>query len=78
MTTKTTRTPKTRTLYSVRYYRTGQAIGTTVGHKCRLVPLRIARRIARRLRRRGLEVQLAQMVVRVTPEQVGYLERRYG
>ncbi|MBB2981544.1 MULTISPECIES: hypothetical protein [Burkholderiaceae] len=74
MTTKTTRTPKTRTLYSVRYYRTGQAIGTTVGHKCRLVPLRIARR----LQRCGLEVQLAQMVVRVTPEQVGYLERRYG
>ncbi|HDR9217353.1 TPA: hypothetical protein QDB35_000022 [Burkholderia vietnamiensis] len=78
MTTKTTRTPKTRTLYSVRYYRTGQAIGTTVGHKCRLVPLRIARRIARRLRRAGLEVQLASLIVRLTPRQAEHLARRYG
>ncbi|WP_186083070.1 hypothetical protein [Burkholderia gladioli] len=73
-----TRTPKTRTLYSVRYYRADHAIGTAIGHKARLVPLRIARRIARRLRRSGLEVQLASLVVRLTPEQAEHLARRYG
>ena len=73
-----TRTPKTRTLYSVSYYRTGHVVGTAVGRKARLIPLRIARRIARRLRRSGLEVQLASMVVRLTPSQAEHLARRYG
>ncbi|WP_148271010.1 hypothetical protein [Burkholderia glumae] len=73
-----TRTPKTRTLYSVRYYRTGHVVGTAIGRKARLLPLRIARRIALRLRRSGLEVQLASMVVCLTPAQAEHLARRYG
>ena len=73
-----TRTPKRRTLYSVRYYRTGHVIGTAIGHKAGLVPLRTARRIARRLRRSGLDVQLASMVVRLTPGQAEHLAWRYG
>lgn len=69
---------KQRTLYSVRYYQPNHVIGTAVGYKCRLVPRRVAQRIARRLRRNGLDVQIAPLAVRLTQQQADHLERRYA
>ncbi|MGT2457717.1 hypothetical protein ACU4GI_32975 [Cupriavidus basilensis] len=69
---------KSRKLYLIRHYHAGQAIGVTVGHKCRLLPRAAATRIAQRLRRSGLDVQIAPLMVNVTPEQVAYLRRRYA
>lgn len=74
----TTNTLKQRTLYSVRYYRPDQVIGRAIGFKSRLVPRRVAQRIARRLRRCGLDVQIAPLAVRLTQEQADHLDRRYA
>lgn len=69
---------KTRKLYEVRSYQAGYTFGKTVGHKCRLVPRTAAVRIVKRLRRCGLDVHISAVVVNVTPEQIAYLDRRYG
>ena len=71
-------TMKKRTPYSVRYYQPDHAIGTAIGFKCRLVPRRVAQRIARRLRRNGLDVQIAPLAVHLTQQQADHLDRRYA
>lgn len=69
---------KTRKLYQIRNHRAGHTFGQTVGHKCRLLPRAAAARIAKRLRRAGLDVTIAPVVVNCTAEQIAYLERRYA
>lgn len=66
---------RTRKLYQVRHH--PGVFGRQVGFKARLVPLKAARRIANRLRRSGLDITIDPLVVKLTPEQVNYLERRY-
>jgi hypothetical protein len=69
---------KTRKLYQVRNYRAGYTFGQTVGHKARLLPRSAAARIAKRLRRAGLDVKISPVTVNVTPEQAFYLDTRYA
>lgn len=71
-------TMKKRTLYTVRYYRPDHVMGTAIGYKARLVPRRVAQRIARRLRRNGLDVQIAPLAVHLTQQQADHLDRRYA
>lgn len=72
-------TIKTRKLYQVRNHEGNGALrGNQVGHKCRLVPYKAARRIAKRLRAAGLFITLDAMMINVTPEQAAYLDRRYA
>jgi hypothetical protein len=68
---------KTRKLYQVRNHRAGYTFGQTVGHKCRLLPRAAAARVAKRLRRAGLDVSISPVSVNVTPAQAAYLDRRY-
>lgn len=71
-------TIKPRKLYQIRNYRAGYTFGVTVGHKARLLPRGAAERIAKRLRKSGLDVTIASMVVNTTPEQRAHLDRRYA
>lgn len=68
---------KTRKLYSVRYYELDKVFGKHAGYKGRLLPRVAAQRVARRLRKAGLDVQISPLVVNVTPAQEDYLKRRY-
>ncbi|CAN7784534.1 hypothetical protein LJR175_008410 [Variovorax sp. LjRoot175] len=68
---------KTRKLFQVRIHRPGHTFGAQVGHKCRLLPRTPAARIARRLRRAGLEVTIDPIIVKLTREQACYLDHRY-
>ncbi len=69
---------KPRKLYQVRHYRIGYTFGVGVGHKSRLLPRSAAARIAKRLRKSGLDVTIAPVLVNTTPEQRAYLDRRYA
>ena len=69
---------KTRKLYQIRNYRAGYTFGQTVGYKCRLLPRAAAMRVAKRLRRSGLDIQIAPVQVNCTVEQAAYLDRRYA
>jgi hypothetical protein len=69
---------KSRKLYQVRYYAEGATFGVTVGFKCRLMPRSAAARIAKRLRRAGLDVKISPLSVNCTPEQIAYLNQRYA
>jgi len=71
-------TTKTRKLYQVRNTRPGYTFGQTVGHKCRLLPRAAAMRVAKRLRRAGIDATISPLIVNVTPEQAAYLDRRYA
>lgn len=68
---------KTRKLFQVRVHRPDHTFGEQVGHKCRLLPRVAAARVARRLRRAGLDVTIDPISVKLTPEQVSYLANRY-
>jgi hypothetical protein len=67
-----------RKLYQVRHHSSPGIFGRQVGHKARLLPRTAAQRVARRLRRAGLFITLDPVTVIVTPEQAGYLARRYA
>jgi hypothetical protein len=77
--TDTGRTLYKRTLYEIRHYPyMGSPHGARVGWKGRLVPLKAARRIAKRLKSRGLDVEIGKYAVQLTPGQRDYLDARYG
>lgn len=69
---------KTRKLYQVRQTPVGYTFGRTVGHKCRLLPRAVALRIAKRLRRAGIDATVSPLIVNVTPAQAAYLDARYS
>lgn len=70
-------TIKTRKLYQVRQTPEGYSFGRTVGHKARLMPRAVATRIAKRLRRSGIDAMISPLIVNVTPAQAAYLDARY-
>ena len=72
-----TATLKTRKLYQVRQTPARHSFGRTVGHKARLLPRAAAARIARRLRRAGVDAMISPLLVNVTPAQAAYLDARY-
>lgn len=77
--TDTGRTLFKRTLYEIRHYPyMGSPHGVRVGRKARLVPLKAARRIAKRLKASGLDVEIGKYSVHLTPAQRDYLDARYG
>jgi hypothetical protein len=69
---------KTRKLYSVRHHPSGLVFGCNVGHKARILPRVAALRIAKRLRRSGLEITCWPIIVNVTAGEAADLDRRYG
>ena len=70
---------KRRKLYSVRNHgNNGLWMGREVGHKARLLPRKIAMRIAKRLRKSGLFITVDALHVNLTVEQCAYLDRRYA
>jgi hypothetical protein len=69
---------KQRKLYQVRVYPQINGFGRHVGHKMRLLPFRPAQRVMKRLKRTGLDIVLVPVLVNCTPEQIAYLDRRYG
>ena len=69
---------KERKLYAVRNHpMNGAWSGVTVGHKARLLPRSAAMKIAKRLRKSGLFITIAPLVVNTTKEQRDYLSSRY-
>lgn len=68
---------KTRKLYQIRVHHSG-CFGRQVGHKARLLPRTAALRVAKRLRKCGLDISTDPILVNVTPEQAAYLDRRYA
>lgn len=66
---------KTRKLFAVRIHRCG-IFGVPVGHKARLLSRSAALRVARRLRRSGLDVTCDAMHVVTTSQQRDFLDRR--
>lgn len=70
---------KKRTLYQVRHHaNNGLSIGRHVGFKARLLPRRMAHRVAARLRAAGLFITCDRITVNCTAAQVSYLDRRYA
>lgn len=70
---------KSRKLYVVRNHaNNGLCMGREVGYKARLLPRKIAMRIAKRLRKSGLFITVDAMIVNLTYEQSEYLDRRYA
>lgn len=70
---------KERKLYIVRNHpMNGAWSGRTVGHKARLLPRTAALKIAKRLRKAGLFITIAPLMVNTTKEQRDYLDRRYS
>jgi hypothetical protein len=67
-----------RTLYGVRHYPAGERFSRHVGHKGRLVPRNAAARIARRLKRAGIDAFVHPYTIHVTPEQNARLNARYA
>lgn len=70
---------KERKLYAVRNHpMNGAWSGVTVGHKARLLPRGAAMKIAKRLRKSGLFITIAPLIVNTTKEQRDYLSARYN
>jgi hypothetical protein len=68
---------RARKLFQIRIHRPGHTFGVQVGHKCRLLPRAPAARVARRLREAGHTVTIDPILVKLTPEQVSWLDNRY-
>jgi aspartyl-tRNA synthetase len=72
---------KQRKLYQVRYFEGGR-FSKQVGFKTRLVPraaaMKIAKRLRKALKKLDMLVTVTPILVNCTPEQIAYLERRYG
>lgn len=68
---------RTRKLFQIGIHRPGHTFGVQVGHKCRLLPRASAARVARRLREAGHTVTIDPILVKLTPQQVSWLARRY-
>lgn len=56
-------TIKSRSLYQVRVYRDGYVFGKHIGQKGRLIPRIAALRVAKRLRRSGMDIQVCPIRV---------------
>lgn len=56
-----------RKLFSVRYFPSGCVFSVPVGHKARLLPYRQANRVAKRLKRSGVDVIVYSMFVNHRP-----------
>jgi hypothetical protein len=69
---------KTKTLTEIRYFPAGSTFSRPVGFKHRLLPAATARRIAKRLRKSGVNVTLASHRVTLTGKERHYLLTRYG
>lgn len=70
---------KERKLYAVRNHpMNGAWSGVTVGHKARLLPRKAAMKIAKRLRKSGLFITIAPLIINTTKEQRDYLDCRYN
>lgn len=69
---------RTHKLYLFRYHEQGKTFGRPVGYKARLLPRAPAKRVASRLRRAGLEIELCPIEVKLDTKQRAYLDRRYS